>query len=257
MLKIFRFCITDFKPFLFEDTVMRLLNRCAKILKQGADVFLAPAEDPRKGFPTPQGHQRNLLRQVEQALIETRAFSIQLRSRKTALEDRLNPLEEKARQALQAGREDLARLALQRRQACTREIEPLNRQIQITQNEEDRLQLVKNQLETQIETMQARQQVLNARYSAAEAQVRLNESLSGVAEQFSDLGLSLEEAEQQAEKMQARAEAINDLLEIGVLETPSFTETDSVTQELTRFDDSQAIENQLAALKQELQASNP
>jgi phage shock protein A len=236
---------------------MSLLNRCAKIIKQGADIFLTPAEDPRQGFPTPQGHQRNLLRQVEQALIETRSFSIQLQGRKTALEDRLNPLEEKARQALQADREDLARLALKRRQAYAKEIDTLNRQIQATQSEDERLQLVKSQLETQIETMQARQQVLNARYNAAEAQVRLNESLSGVAEQFSDLGLTLEEAEQQAEQMQARAEAINDLLEIGVLQSPTHTEVDSVALELNRFDDSHAIETQLAALKEELQASKP
>jgi len=236
---------------------MSVLNRCAKILKQGADAFLTPAEDPRKGFPTPQGHQRNLLKQVAQALIETRAFNIQLQNRKTALEDRLDSLEEKARQALQAGREDFARQVLQRRQAYVKEIATLNRQIQNSQLENERLQLVKNQLETQIETMQARQQVINARYSAAEAQVRLNETLSGVAEQFSDLGLSLEEREQQAEQMQARAEAINDLLDIGVLENPTFTEFDNVVQELNRFDDSQVIENQLATLKQELQTSNP
>jgi phage shock protein A len=173
------------------------------------------------------------------------------------LENRLSPLEEKARQALQADRDDLARLALQRRQAYVKEIAALERQIQETQGEEERLQIVRHQLEAQIETMQTRQQVLNARYSAAEAQVRLNESLSGVAEQFSDLGLSLEEAEQQAERMQARAEAVQDLLEAGVLEAPAFAEGDSLTQELNRFDDSQAIESQLAALKQELQESNP
>jgi len=235
---------------------MSLLNRCAKLFKQGADVFLTPAEDPRQGFSTPQNHQRNLLRQVKQALIETRAFSIQLGDRKSLLENRLSQLELKARQALQANREDLARLALHRRQAYCQEIEMLNQQIQETQREEERLQIVKSQLETQIETLQARQQVLNARYSAAEAQVRLNESLSGVSESFTDLGISLEEAEQRVELMQARAEAVNDLLEASVLEIPTFAEVDSFTQELNRFDDSQAIESQLAALKQELQETN-
>jgi phage shock protein A len=216
---------------------------------------LTPAEDPRQGFPTHKNHQQNLLKQVTQALIENRAFSIQLQSRKAALENHLVALEHKARQALQDDREDLARLALQRRQAYIKEIETLNHQIQETQGEEERLQLVKQQLETQIETLQARQQVLNARYSAAQAQVRLTESLSSVAESFTDLGLSLEEAEQQAEYMHARAEAVNDLLEAGVLEIPSFTEVDKVTRELSSFDDSQAIENQLATLKQEIQDS--
>jgi phage shock protein A len=234
---------------------MSLLNRCAKLLKQGSDIFLAPAEDPRQDFPTPQNHQRNLLRQVKQALIETRAFSNQLQCRKTALENHLSPLEQKARQALQDDREDLARLALQRRQAYAKEIDTINCQIQETQREEERLQLFKHQLETQIETLQARQQVINARYSAAEAQVRLTESLSHVSESFTSLGLSLDEAEQQAEYMQARAEAVNDLLEAGVLEIPTFIEIDKVTQELNSFDDSQTIESQLAALKLEFQDS--
>lgn len=235
---------------------MSLLKRCTKIIKQGADVFLAPADDPRQDFSTPQNHQRNLLRQIEQALIETRTFSNQLQARKTTLENRLSPLASKARQALQADREDLARLALQRRQAYAKETATLDQQIQATQSEDARLQLIKHQLETQIETMQARQQVINARYSAAEAQVRLTESLSGVAEQLSDLGLSLEETELQAEQMQARAEAINDLIEVGVLEAPTFDKVDSVAQELSHFDDSQAIETQLATLKQEIQATD-
>ena len=144
-------------------------------------------------------------------------------------------------------------MALKRRHTYAKEIEILNRQILATQNEEERLQLMKHQLETQIESIQARQQVLSARFNAAEAQVRLNESLSGVAEQFSDLGLSLEEAEKQAEQMQARAEAINDLLEVGVLESPTFDESDSINQALNRLDDSQAIDNQLATLKEEMQ----
>jgi phage shock protein A len=235
---------------------MSFLNRCVKLLKQGADVFLAPAEDPRQGFSTPQSHQHNLLRQVAGALIETTTFSNQLRDRQTSLENSLSSLEEKARQALQEDREDLARLALRRRLAYIKEIELLNRQIEETRREEERLQIVKHQLETQIETMQARQQVINARYSVAEAQVRLNESLSGVAESFADLGLTLEEAEQQAEHMQARAEAVNDLLDAGVLEVPAFVQLDRVTQELNRLDDSQVIESQLAALKQELQNTN-
>jgi phage shock protein A len=71
--------------------------------------------------------------------------------------------------------------------------------------------------------------VLNASYRAAEVQVRLSESLSGLAEQFSDMGLSLEEVEQQAELLQTRAEAINDLLEVGVLEAPTFAQADSVS----------------------------
>lgn len=79
----------------------------------------------------------------------------------------------------------------------------------------------KLEVETQIEALQTLQQVPAAQYRAAEVNVRLNESLSGVVETFSGMGLSLEETAARVDQMQARAAAVNDLLANGVLEIPS------------------------------------
>ncbi len=231
---------------------MSVFNRCLKYLKRSTDVFLAPAEDPRQAFPAPHKRQDDLLKQVERTLATTRVFEQQLAERKAGLEERIPQWTRKARQALQAGREDLARVALHRQHAFVCEVQAIDRQREETQREAERLSLIRQQLETDIQTILARQKVLTARFSAAEAQVRLHESLSGVSESLSDMGLSLEKAEQQAAYMQARAAAVNDLLETGVLDAPALAGTDSVSRQLDRLDNAQVVEARLEALKREV-----
>ena len=87
--------------------------------------------------------------------------------------------------------------------------------------------------------------------TAAEAQVRIQEALSQVSDDFADLGVSLEQAEQRAEQMQARALAIDDLLDLTVLELPGLPVNDAVAQQLTQVDLAQAVETQLQTLKHE------
>ena len=227
---------------------MSLLDRCAKLLKQSLDVFLAPAEDPRQSFPDFRTRQRNLLSQVDQALMRNEVLTQRLIARRAALESNLPALMTKARLALQSGREDLARLALQRRKALLNEMEMLSHQIMEAQNEDERLQIVRHKLVLQIEAIKTRRQVLSVKYSTADAQVRLNESINDLTEALSHQGISLEEAEQRMIEMQSRAAAIDNLLEIGVLELDGL----GINQQLNQLDNSHAIDAQLKAIKKEI-----
>ena len=230
---------------------MSLLNRFSNILKKGADVLLAPADDPREKFTDPQMRPRQLLQQVSHALAQTQTFLQHLAERKTALESHIPTLEKEAREALRTNREPLTRLILHRRQAILTEIAGITRHIQEAQQEETRLTLVKQKVETQIETLQTRQQVLAARYNAAEANVRLNESLTGVATTFSEMGMSLEETQTQVDHLQARAAALNDLLENGVLEMTDMLVGDPF-EPLGGLDEAGAVEAYLDVLKKEV-----
>ena len=229
---------------------MSLLNRFSNIIKKGADALLAPAEDPREKFSDPQAQPRHLLQQVSHALQQTQTFLQHLTERKTALELRVPELEKEARTALQTNRETLARVILNRRQAILTEITGITKQIQEAQQEETRLMLVKQKVETQIEMLQTRQQALAARYSAAEVHVRLHESLAGVTETFSGMGLVLKETVHRVDQMQARAAAVNDLLENGVLEIGDLPGTDPLGKS-GGVAEAQAVEAFLDRLKKE------
>src|SRR5207302_312761 len=65
-------------------------------------------------------------------------------------------------------------------------------------------------------------QVVKAGFSAAEAQVRINEAMTGVSQDFADLTATLHRAEQTTEDMQARATAIDRLVRDGDLDAISF-----------------------------------
>ncbi len=71
------------------------------------------------------GQQQELLRQVKQGLIEVATARRRLDRQSQKLSGRVPVLEDRARRALEAGREDLARLAVQRKQAVSAELEGL------------------------------------------------------------------------------------------------------------------------------------
>ncbi len=229
------------------------MRRVGLAVKQGVGAFTASAEDPRQTFAPAYQRQGELLQKVQQALVDIGTAKDRLESKTAEVGGKLPQLEEQARRALIAEREDLARLALQRRQIAVVELEVLEGQVREVQQEEQRLSMVEQRLATQIEAFYARQEVIAARYTAAEAQVRIGESLSGISDELDDLGRALERAEEKTEHMQARASAIDRLVETGVLETPGLPAGDPVAHELGQLEGEQDVEAQLAALSREIE----
>ena len=79
--------------------------------------------------------------------------------------------------------------------------------------------------------------------------MRVHEALGGVSEELADLGVALDQAEQRTEYTQARASAIDRLVELGILDIPGLKSGDAPPQQLADEDDSQVVDERLAALK--------
>ncbi len=167
-----------------------------------------------------------------------------------AVRAKLPQLQERACLSLQAGKEGQARLALQRRQVALVELQTLEGQIQDVEKEEHRMTMVEQRLAAQIEAFYARQELIAARYNAAEAQVRIREAYSGVSQELAELGTALERAEEKSERMQARAAAIDRLVEDGILESPAAGLT---VRQLDHLGITHEVEEQLTLLKSRLQ----
>ena len=205
-----------------------------------------PAEDPRQTFEYSYERQRSMLARVQAALKEIRKTEARLAKMAAELEAKLPLLQDQARLAVRQNRDDLARNALERRGAAEVEVSNVKVQLEEVELEERRLSLVESRLSSQIESFYARQEVIAARYSAAEAQVRIHEALSGLSRELADLGKSLEVTEERTTRMQAKAYAIDRLVEEGLLGNPAARE-DSMD-----FGPAPAIERQLEALKLEV-----
>ena len=77
----------------------------------------------------------------------------------------------------------------------------MEQQVQMLEQNEWALSLIEQRLAEEIEALSTRQEVVAARYSTAEAQIRIQEALAGVSEELATLALVLEQAEQRTEDM--------------------------------------------------------
>jgi phage shock protein A len=76
--------------------------------------------------------------------------------------------------------------------------------------------------------------------------------MTGVSDDLNGLGAALEQTEQRTESMQAQASAIDELVQLGVLEMPGQTNGNALASALDGAGDANAVEERLAAMKIEV-----
>ncbi len=98
--------------------------------------------------------------------------------------------------------------------------------------------------------------MLKAQYTAAQAETGVNESLTGISTTIGDSGAALQRAQDKIANMQARAGAMDELLQSGVLEDVG-GDTDDIQHELDEASQSAQVDSELAALKTQLSSAAP
>ncbi len=172
--------------------------------------------------------------------------------RLTQLQQQSDKLEGQAKAALAGGREDLAREALTRRSGLQTQISDLQVQLAQLQDQEEKLVQASQRLQAKVEAFRTKKETIKATYSAAEAQTKINEAFSGISEEMGDVGLAIQRAEDKTAQMQARGDAIDELLASGALDDPTGTSKDNLTLELERMASASQVDTELAALKAEI-----
>lgn len=229
---------------------MSILAQIQMFFKVKANSVMDNMEDPRQTLEYAYTQQQEMLRKVKQGLLEVATSRRQVEFQAKKLRERLPQLDEQAQRALAAGREDLARIALQRKQSCLTELTQLDRQAAEIAEEERKLTAAERQFSSQVDAFRTRRESLAARYTAAEAQVNITESLSGISSNAATIGTSIERAESKIGRMQARASALDALMESGTLSPISGG--DAIERELNQMAANQAVEEEMAALKAKL-----
>jgi phage shock protein A len=216
--------------------------------------LLNRAEDPGETLDYSYEKQLELLQNVKRGVADVVTAKKRLEMQTSSLEQSVVKLDGQARQALQAGREDLAREALQRKTVAQEQLQGLDEQIQGMEAQQEKLVASEKQLATRIEAFRSQKEVTKAQYSAAEAQVRIGEAATGIGEQMADTGLAIQRAKDKTEQMQARAAAVDELVESGALEDfTSGGETD-LDRELRKLSSGTQVDDELEKMKAEIGA---
>lgn len=234
---------------------MGILNRISILFQSKALHIVDEAEDPRETLEYAYERQRELLAGVRQALVEVGTSKHQLSAQAQRLKATMTQLEEQARRGVAAGREDLARLALERRQLAEHQLHDIEQQLAEVTQEEQKLMQAERKFTAAVETFRARRDWMSARYSASQAQAHAGQALAGVSGEMADLGMAIERAESKIERMRARASAVDELLNSGALEDLAIGAGGRVEQELRKQEDQLKVEEQLEGLKKDLAAA--
>jgi phage shock protein A len=218
------------------------------IVKSKMNRILDSAEDPNETLDFAYEKQLEMLRGVKRGVVDMVAAKRRIQQQASTVQANVERLGEQAGQALNAGREDLARMALQRKQAAMIELQGLDEQISGMELEQEKLTAAEQRLSAKVTAFRTKKEIIKAQYTAAQAQVRIGSALSGLSEEMGDVSLAVERAETKTENLRSRAGAIDELAQLGVLDDFSGSQ-DPLSKELEAITSAQGVEDELAALK--------
>jgi phage shock protein A len=194
---------------------------------------------------------------VRQALVTIAASRKQIELQEAQLQHSVDHLQDQAKAALAQGREDLAREALSRKAAAQAQIDGMEPQHQQLTEEEQKLEQTLAALQQRVNNFRTQKEVLKAQYTAANAMSSVNESVAGISSTLGDSGAALQRAQDKIANMQARAGALDELLQSGVLEDVGGG-GDDIQKELDQVGNQAGVDADLAALKAQIApASTP
>jgi phage shock protein A len=232
---------------------MSVMKRVTLIFRSKANKALDRMEDPRETLDYSYQRQLEMLQKVRRGVADVATSRKRVELQMNQIQQQSNKLEKQARDALGAGREDLAREALTRRSSAQGQLNDLQTQYASLQAEEEKLTVASQRLQAKVDSFRTRKETIKATYTAAEAQTRINEAFSGISEEMGDVGMAIQRAEDKTAQMQARAGAIDELLASGALEDMSGgAPRDDIQAELDRMGAGNDVELELQKLRGEL-----
>src|SRR3954466_2779170 len=229
-------------------------GRFSTVLKAKISKLLDRAEDPAETLDYSYQQQLESLQNVKKGIADVVTAKKRLQMQSQKLEQSVVKLDTQARQALSQGNEELARVALERKNVAQTELQSLDQQVAELEAQQQKLTDSEAKLRQKIEAFRTKKEVIKAQYSAAEAQVRISEAATGVGEQMADVGLAMQRAVDKTDQMKARADAVSELEAAGTFEdlTALGSGEDEIDKQLRELTTSTAVDDELAKMKAEV-----
>ncbi len=232
---------------------MGILSRFATYIKSLMSSFLDRAEEPDLTLDYSYEQQLEQLQNLKRSLADVATEEKRLELQQAQVQTQVQKLDDQAHEAMAAGREDLARSALERKQALQQYLTTYAQEIEQLKRQQEKFVDMEQRLSTRVEAFRAQKEMVKAQYGAAQAQVKIQEAATGISEEMADVNLAVQRAQDKALQMQARANAMDELIQSGTLEEIGPGAQDQIERQLNAMSDKAAVDAQLAALKAQLQ----
>lgn len=234
---------------------MGVLTRFTTYLKSLMSSFLDRAEDPAMTLDYAYEQQLEQLQNLRRSVADVVTNEKRLELQEAQVQAQIEKLDGQAQQALGVNREDLARQALERKQQLQQYLSTYDQEIQQLKAQQQKFVDMEQRLSVRVEAFRTQKEMVKAQYGAAQAQVRIQESATGISEEMADVNLAMQRSQEKVQQMQARASAMDELIQSGTLEEIGPGAQDELDRQLAAITDRSAVDQQLAALKAKIQLS--
>jgi len=234
---------------------MSLFQRAHDIVRAKANKALDAAERPDEMLDLSYEDMLDQVTKVKQALVSIAASRKHIELQEQQLSHTVEHLDDAAKAALTQGKEDLAREALNRKAAAQQQIAGFGAQREELNEQQQKMEQALSALQDRVNKFRSQKEVLKAQYQAARAQAAVSETATGISGSSSGTGTELQRAMDKIEAMQARAGAMDELLQSGVLEDVGGN-THDIQQELEEAGRNAQVDKELAAMKAEIASSS-
>jgi phage shock protein A len=235
---------------------MTLFQRAHDIVQAKASKALDAAEKPDEMLDLSYEQMLEHLTDVRRALVDIAASRKRIELQESQLRHTVDHLQDQAKAALSQGNDELAKEALSRKAATQAQIDDMDAQHAQLADQESKLEQTLAALQQKVNQFRTRKEVMKAQYTAAQAMTSVDETAAGISTAFGDSGAELQRAQDKIAMMQARAGAMDELLQSGVLEDVG-GDTDDIQAELDEAGSAAEVDKELAALKAEIGSGSP
>lgn len=187
---------------------MGIFGRMADIFKANINDILDKAEDPEKMIKQMVIEMEEAVNKATLAVGSAIANEKQLEKQYSRQKEQADDWQAKAIQAVSAGRDDLAKQAIERKNTITKNVADLEKMFTEARGTSINLRGQLDQLKSKLDEARTRQNTLIARSKAAEAKKQIAQTFSGIG---SDAFSKFDKLEQKVDQKEAEAEAFSQL----------------------------------------------
>ncbi|MGI8847412.1 MAG: PspA/IM30 family protein [Candidatus Dormibacteria bacterium] len=231
---------------------MALWQRLRLIFSAKANRAVDRLEDPEDALDLAYNRQLGALQKVRRSIADVVTAQKQLEIQQRSMGANRAKLDDLARRALQQGRDEVAASALTQSQLIEGQLGGIEQQIKLMAGQREALESAGEKVQARVASMRTQKETLKAQYRSAKATASAGETVTGIGKDMDEVEGMLDRAREKMVRTQARAEAVGELMETGMLARLSAGNTDMLEADVTARTVNDSVDVRLAEMRRQL-----